>query len=145
MPGSKQQNTLPRYKPHLIVKSVLLIFSACSPLPLINPLNTKAVSVPTTDASAPNCQYSNAQRERWLSQFIHRHFDAHANCIRTWIELMPTDQNPTLGLGCVQNQIFYRTIWDEKCLEVAFLIHLSYIGNYLAGTVVEFDRNGLLK
>jgi len=47
--------------------------------------------------------------------------------------------------GNIYDQIIYRTVWRNKCFEVVFVIHSSPIGNYPAGTVVEFDRNDLLK
>lgn len=46
--------------------------------------------------------------------------------------------------GNKYEQIFYRTVWQDKCFEVIFLIHSSNIQNYPAGSVVEFDRNALL-
>ncbi len=42
------------------------------------------------------------------------------------------------------DQVAYRTIWENKCFEVISLIHSTNIGNYPAGTVVEFDRAALL-
>ena len=41
-------------------------------------------------------------------------------------------------------QIFHRTVSGGKCFEVIFLIHSANIGNYPAGTVVEYDRERLL-
>jgi hypothetical protein len=42
------------------------------------------------------------------------------------------------------DQIAYRTVWDNKCFEVVFLIHSTNIGNYTPGTVIEYDRPVLL-
>jgi len=42
------------------------------------------------------------------------------------------------------DQIFYRTVAQDKCFEVIFLIHSSNIGNYPSGTVVEYDQVRLL-
>jgi photosystem II stability/assembly factor-like uncharacterized protein len=42
------------------------------------------------------------------------------------------------------DQITYRTVWANNCIEVVFLIHSTNIGNYPAGTVVEYDRAALL-
>ena len=41
-------------------------------------------------------------------------------------------------------QIFNRTVWNDKCFEVIFLIHSANIDNYPPGSVVEFDRTALL-
>ena len=41
-------------------------------------------------------------------------------------------------------QIAYRTVAQDKCFEVIYLIHSTAIGNYPAGTVKEFDRTDLL-
>jgi photosystem II stability/assembly factor-like uncharacterized protein len=50
-----------------------------------------------------------------------------------------------VAAGNSYDQISYRTVWNNKCFEVVFLIHSTNIGNYPAGTVVEFDRDALLK
>ena len=42
------------------------------------------------------------------------------------------------------DQVIYRSVWQDKCFEVVFLIHSANIGNYPAGTVVEFDRAALI-
>jgi len=42
------------------------------------------------------------------------------------------------------DQVIYRTVWHDTCFEVIYLIHSGNIGNYPPGTVVEFDREGLL-
>jgi len=42
------------------------------------------------------------------------------------------------------DQVFYRTVWQDKCFEVIFLVHSANIDNYPPGTVVEFDRTALL-
>jgi hypothetical protein len=42
------------------------------------------------------------------------------------------------------DQIAYRTVWNNKCYEMVFLIHSANIGNYPPGTVVEFDRAALV-
>jgi hypothetical protein len=42
------------------------------------------------------------------------------------------------------DQISYRTVWNDKCFEVVFLIHSTNIGNYTPGTVVEYDHDALL-
>ena len=42
------------------------------------------------------------------------------------------------------DQIAYRTVWNNKCFEMVFLIHSANIGNYPPGTVVEFDRAALM-
>jgi hypothetical protein len=38
------------------------------------------------------------------------------------------------------DQVAYRTVWNNKCFEVVYLIHSTNIGNYTPGTVVEYDR-----
>jgi photosystem II stability/assembly factor-like uncharacterized protein len=50
-----------------------------------------------------------------------------------------------MAAGNIYDQISYRTAFDKKCFEVVLLIHSTNLDNYPAGTVVEFDRNGLLK
>jgi hypothetical protein len=42
------------------------------------------------------------------------------------------------------DQTSYRSVVENKCFEVIFLIHSTNIGNYPAGTVVEFDRSALI-
>jgi len=42
------------------------------------------------------------------------------------------------------DQVIYRTVWHDTCFELIYLIHSGNIGNYPPGTVVEFDREGLL-
>jgi hypothetical protein len=42
------------------------------------------------------------------------------------------------------DQVSYRTVWDNKCFELIYLIHSTNIGNYTPGTVVEYDRPALL-
>ena len=42
------------------------------------------------------------------------------------------------------DQTAYRTVWNNNCIELVFLIHSANIANYPAGTVVEFDRATLL-
>jgi hypothetical protein len=42
------------------------------------------------------------------------------------------------------DQVTYRTVWADKCIEMVFLIHSTNIGNYPPGTVVEYDRAALL-
>jgi photosystem II stability/assembly factor-like uncharacterized protein len=46
--------------------------------------------------------------------------------------------------GNIYDQIFYRTVWQNKCFDVIFLIHSSPIGIFPAGTVVAYDRAALL-
>ena len=43
------------------------------------------------------------------------------------------------------DQIAYRTVWDNQCFELVYLIHSTNIGNYPAGTVVEYDQAALLR
>jgi hypothetical protein len=50
-----------------------------------------------------------------------------------------------VAAGNIYAQISYRTVWDNKCFEVIFLIHSTNIGNYNPGTVVAFDQAALLK
>jgi photosystem II stability/assembly factor-like uncharacterized protein len=47
--------------------------------------------------------------------------------------------------GNLYEQIAYRTVVDNKCFEVIYLIHSGNISNYPAGTVVAFDQDALLK
>jgi hypothetical protein len=42
------------------------------------------------------------------------------------------------------DQVAYRTVWDDKCFEMIVLIHSTNIGNYPAGTVVEYDQAALI-
>ncbi len=49
-----------------------------------------------------------------------------------------------VGAGNRYDQISYRAVVENKCFEVIFLIHSTNIGNYPAGTVVEFDRAALV-
>ena len=42
------------------------------------------------------------------------------------------------------DQIAYRTVWSNNCIELVFLIHSANIANYPAGTVVEYDQAALL-
>ncbi len=42
------------------------------------------------------------------------------------------------------DQVAYRTVWENQCFELIFLIHSTNIGNYPPGTVVEFDRAAVL-
>ncbi len=46
--------------------------------------------------------------------------------------------------GNIYDQVSYRTVVENKCFEVIFLSHSSNIGNYPAGTVVEYDHAALL-
>ena len=50
-----------------------------------------------------------------------------------------------VAAGNLYDQISYRTVFDKKCFELIVLIHSTNIGNYTPGTVVEFDRDALLK
>ncbi len=41
------------------------------------------------------------------------------------------------------DQVTYRTVWADKCIEMVSLVHSTNIGNYPPGTVVEYDRAAL--
>jgi photosystem II stability/assembly factor-like uncharacterized protein len=49
-----------------------------------------------------------------------------------------------VAAGNEYNQVFYRTVSNGTCFEVVFLAHSGNIGNYPAGTVIEFDFQRLL-
>ena len=50
-----------------------------------------------------------------------------------------------VAAGNSYDQISYRTVTENKCFEVIFLIHSANIANEPAGTTVEFNRDELLK
>ena len=51
----------------------------------------------------------------------------------------------SVAAGNNYDQITYRTIVENKCFEVIFLIHSANLANEPAGTTVEFNRDELLK
>ena len=46
--------------------------------------------------------------------------------------------------GNLYDQIAYRMVWKDNCIELVFLIHSTNIGNYPPGTVVEYDQAALM-
>lgn len=55
-------------------------------------------------------------------------------------------QSAAIGVaaGNIYDQVIYRTVSNTICYEIVFYMHSGNIGNYTPGTVVEFDRAGLL-
>jgi hypothetical protein len=55
-------------------------------------------------------------------------------------------QSEAIGVaaGNIYDQVIYRTVSNTICYEIVFYMHSGNIGNYTPGTVVEYDRAGLL-
>ncbi len=50
-----------------------------------------------------------------------------------------------VGAGNIYEQTYYRTVHNETCYEITYFIHYGEIGNYVSGTVKEFDRAALMQ
>jgi len=50
-----------------------------------------------------------------------------------------------VGAGNIYEQIYYRTVYNERCYEITYFIHYGNIGNYVSDEVKEFDRETLLE
>ena len=59
---------------------------------------------------------------------------------------VPFTQSEAVGVGAgnIYDQVIYRTVMDGVCYEFVAYMHSGNIGNYVPGTVVEFDREALL-
>jgi hypothetical protein len=49
------------------------------------------------------------------------------------------------GAGNYYDQDIHRMVKNNVCYEVIFFMHSTNVGNYVIGTVTEFDRNAIMK
>ena len=54
-------------------------------------------------------------------------------------------QGGGVAAGNIYEQTYYRTAYNGTCYEITYFIHYGDIGNYVSGTVKEFDRAALLQ
>jgi predicted small lipoprotein YifL len=50
-----------------------------------------------------------------------------------------------VGAGNYYEQIVFRTVQHDTCVEIVFFIHSANIGVFTPGTVTEFDRDALIQ